>query len=57
MVLARLYRCGDHHFMNDNIKARILDNDLENQYVNPRNKNKVRSQVEIYQYLYQKKYI
>lgn len=43
--------------LNDNIKARILDNDLENQYVNPRNKNKVRSQVEIYQYLYQKKYI
>lgn len=43
--------------LNDNIKARILDNDLENQYVNPRNKIKVRSQVEIYQYLYQKKYI
>jgi len=43
--------------LKDNIKARILDNDLENQYVNPRNKNKVRSQVEIYQYLYQKKYI
>ncbi|MEX0637059.1 MAG: hypothetical protein WD135_09850, partial [Ferruginibacter sp.] len=43
--------------LKDNVKARILDNDLGNQYVNPRNKNKVRSQVEIYQYLYQKKYI
>jgi polyphosphate kinase len=38
----------------DNIKARKLDNDLSNQYVNPRNTKKVRSQVEIYNYLYRK---
>ncbi|MFT3980723.1 MAG: polyphosphate kinase 1 [Ferruginibacter sp.] len=42
--------------LKDNTKARILDNDLSNEYVNPRNKAKVRSQVEIYNYLYQKKY-
>ncbi len=40
--------------LNDNIKARILDNDLDNQYVNPRNTRKVRSQVEIYNYLFRK---
>lgn len=40
--------------LQDNIKARILDNDLSNQYVNPRNKSKVRSQVETYNYLYRK---
>ncbi len=38
--------------LSDNIKARILDNDLSNQYINPRNTKKVRSQVEIYNYLY-----
>ncbi len=38
----------------DNIKARILDNELDNQYVNPRNTKKVRSQVEIYNYLFRK---
>ncbi len=38
----------------DNIKARILDNDLSNQYVNPRNTRKVRSQVETYNYLFKK---
>jgi polyphosphate kinase len=38
----------------DNIKARILDNDLANNYVNPRNTKKVRSQVEIYNYLRRK---
>jgi polyphosphate kinase len=42
--------------LKDNIKARILDNDGSNQYVNPRNKAKLRSQVEIYNYLVQKKY-
>ena len=41
--------------LHDNIKARILDNELRNEYVNPRNKAKVRSQVETYNYLYQKK--
>ncbi|MDB5200714.1 MAG: polyphosphate kinase [Ferruginibacter sp.] len=40
--------------LGDNVKARILDNEQQNQYVNPRNKRKVRSQVDIYNYLYQK---
>jgi len=40
--------------LNDNIKARILDNEQNNEYVNPRNKTKVRSQVETYQYLQKK---
>jgi polyphosphate kinase len=40
--------------LKDNIKARILDNDLSNQYVNPRNTRKVRSQVEVYNYLFRK---
>jgi len=40
--------------LNDNIKARILDNELSNQYVNPRNRTKVRSQVETYNYLFRK---
>jgi polyphosphate kinase len=40
--------------LKDNIKARILDNDLDNQYVNPRNTKKVRSQVETYNYLHRK---
>lgn len=40
--------------LNDNIKARLLDNELSNQYVNPRNTKKVRSQVEIYNYLFRK---
>lgn len=40
--------------LSDNIKARILDNDLANNYVNPRNTKKVRSQVEIYNYLRRK---
>ncbi len=37
--------------LSDNVKARILDNDLSNQYVNPRNKKQVRSQLETYNYL------
>jgi polyphosphate kinase len=40
--------------LHDNIKARIIDNDLSNQYINPRNTKKIRSQVEIYNYLYKK---
>ncbi len=40
--------------LKDNIKARILDNDLSNQYVNPRNTKKIRSQVETYNYLHRK---
>ena len=40
--------------LNDNVKARILDNGLTNQYVRTPGK-KVRSQIEIYQYLASKK--
>ncbi len=40
--------------LGDNIKARILDNELSNQYVNPRNTKKIRSQLETYNYLYRK---
>lgn len=40
--------------LKDNIKARILDNELSNQYVNPRNTKKIRSQVETYNYLVRK---
>lgn len=40
--------------LKDNIKARILDNDLDNQYVNPRNTRKIRSQVETHNYLHRK---
>jgi len=39
--------------LNDNVKARILNNGLNNQYVRTPGK-KVRSQIEIYQYLYSK---
>ena len=41
--------------LHDNIKARILDNEQNNQYVNPRNTKKIRSQVEIYNYLEKKR--
>jgi polyphosphate kinase len=37
----------------DNVKARRLDNQLQNEYVRRKGK-KIRSQVEIYQYLLQK---
>ena len=40
--------------LSDNIKARILDNELSNQYVNPRNTKKIRSQLETYNYLHKK---
>ena len=40
--------------LSDNIKARKLDNTLCNQYINPRNTKKVRSQVDTYNYLYRK---
>ncbi len=39
--------------LNDNVKGRILDNGLSNQYVRTTGK-RVRSQIEIYQYLYSK---
>ena len=37
--------------LSDNIKARILDNQQHNNYVNPRNTKKIRSQVETFNYL------
>lgn len=40
--------------LNDNVKARILDNDLQNRYVREKGRRKIRSQVEIYNYLHQK---
>jgi polyphosphate kinase len=40
--------------LSGNMKARILDNDLSNHYVNPGNGKKIRSQVETYNYLYNK---
>jgi len=39
--------------LNDNVKARKLDNELKNEYVTSKGK-KIRSQVEIYHYLLQK---
>ncbi len=40
--------------LSDNTKARILDNDLSNRYVRDKKQKKIRSQVEIYNYLHQK---
>lgn len=40
--------------LSDNIKARKLNNNLDNQYINPRNTKKIRSQVETYNYLHRK---
>lgn len=40
--------------LSDNVKARILDNDLSNRYVKNTASKKTRSQVEIYNYLHQK---
>lgn len=37
--------------LHDNVKARILNNEQNNIYVNPRNMKKIRSQEEIYDYL------
>lgn len=42
--------------LSDNMKARILDNELSNEYVNPRNSKKIRSQIETYNYLLKKNY-
>ena len=39
--------------LQDNVKARWLDNDLNNEYVRTTRK-KIRSQVETYNYLYKK---
>lgn len=41
--------------LSDNVKAREINHDLSNHYIT-NNKKKVRSQIQIYQYLQQKKY-
>jgi polyphosphate kinase len=46
-VLKDLFRIQ----LSDNVKARILDNDLRNRYVETDRYNRVRSQEEIYNYL------
>jgi polyphosphate kinase len=43
-----------HIQLRDNVKARMLDNELSNNYVPSAGKKKVRSQIETHQYLYQK---
>lgn len=40
----------------DNVKARKLDNELQNAYVQPETEKRIRSQEEIYRYLQQLKY-
>ncbi len=40
--------------LSDNVKARWLDNELSNTYKRDKKEKKVRSQIEIYNYLYQK---
>jgi polyphosphate kinase len=41
--------------LSDNVKARLLDNKLKNQYVSSDGETKIKSQVEIYNYLAEKK--
>jgi polyphosphate kinase len=43
-----------HIQLEDNVKARILDNDLNNRYVKGKGIRKIRSQVEVYNYLFRK---
>jgi polyphosphate kinase len=40
--------------LSDNVKARVLDNALDNEYVKTKSKKKIRSQIETYQYLHKK---
>lgn len=42
--------------LRDNVKARILDNELSNKYVDAEGVKKIRSQIETYNYLLKKKY-
>jgi polyphosphate kinase len=42
--------------LRDNVKARILNNELDNQYVSSEDTHKIRSQIETYNYLLKKKY-
>lgn len=41
--------------LSDNVKARKLENDLQNEYVQPKGAEKVKSQIELYKYLATKK--
>ena len=43
-----------HIQLRDNVKARVLDSHLENNYVSSAGKKKVRSQIETFHYLYNK---
>ncbi|MBC7589139.1 MAG: polyphosphate kinase 1 [Chitinophagaceae bacterium] len=43
-----------HIQLKDNVKARLLDNELSNNYVPSAGKKRVRSQIETFQYLHQK---
>ena len=40
--------------LNDNVKARWLDKDLNNEYIRSEDQISVRSQIETYKYLHQK---
>lgn len=40
--------------LSDNVKARVLNNELDNEYVKPGKDKNIRSQVEIYNYLFTK---
>ena len=42
--------------LSDNVKARVLDNELSNEYVNNDESEKIRSQIEIHNYLLKKNY-
>ncbi len=42
--------------LNDNVKARTLNNELDNKYVNSRHTDRIRSQIETYNYLLKKTY-
>ena len=42
--------------LEDNVKARVLDNELSNEYVENGSTKKIRSQIETYNYLLKKKY-
>jgi polyphosphate kinase len=44
-----------HIQLSDNVKARLFDRTQSNEYVQSRSKKKIKSQVEIYRYLMQKK--
>ncbi|MEO6638762.1 MAG: polyphosphate kinase 1 [Ginsengibacter sp.] len=43
--------------LGDNVKARVLDNDLSNEYVENETEQRIRSQIETYNYLLKKKYL